>query len=32
MTDSPMGFYEGLGFARTGEFYDHEEIIKLALK
>jgi len=32
MTDSPMGFYEGLGFVRTGEFHDHEEIIKLPLR
>lgn len=32
MTDSPMGFYEGLGFVRTGEFNEHEELIKLKLK
>jgi diamine N-acetyltransferase len=32
MTDSPMGFYERLGFVRTGEFNEHEELIKLALK
>ena len=32
MTDSPMGFYEALGFVRTGEFNEHEELIKLKLK
>jgi diamine N-acetyltransferase len=32
MTDSPMGFYEGLGFVRTGEFNEHEELIKLKLR
>ncbi len=32
MTDSPMGFYETLGFVRTGEFNEHEELIKLKLK
>jgi diamine N-acetyltransferase len=31
-TDSPMGFYEALGFVRTGEFNEHEELITLKLK
>jgi hypothetical protein len=30
-TDSPMGFYVGLGFVRTGTFHGSEEILKLAL-
>lgn len=32
MTGSPMGFYEGLGFVRTGEFNEHEELIRLLLR
>lgn len=31
-TDSPMPFYEALGFVCTGEFNEHEEIIKLTLR
>lgn len=30
-TDSPMGFYERLGFVRTGAFHGPEEILKRPL-